>query len=403
MPNAGFATRRILNVLLRRFHERNPGIRVKTCVFPWSTVWDRLMAVLKQGHSPLSPDVIQIGSTWTSTLAYLGALQDLTPYGDRMDPGDFFPTIFNSCRQPETGKLHAVPWFMDVRVLYYRRDILRSLGVKTEELQTWSSFQRVCRWVTRSQKKKKNFHTLALSGQKEQVRLQDLAPWIWSAGGRFFTDDEKRAAFHQESALEGIHFFFSLMAEGCIPLLGRDRFASGDFFNGQAVFQFSGAWPLESHFKKGAALYHRGVAENFGVVPFPQGPAGHFTYLGGSHLAVSSGSRHPEESRELLRFLTSREAQLPHARAIGRLPCRQSEIQGLFMRTPEVGRVFQESLGHARMLPQVPALGTLERLFMRCTSDIVKMIVDRRFSRGRLHGRLCQAAQETNYLPSLYA
>jgi multiple sugar transport system substrate-binding protein len=378
MPNAGFETRRIVQSLLNRFHKANPHIRVKVWVFPWPVAWDRLMTVLKDSGGPLYPDVIQIGSSWTCTLAFLGALRELTQKMGEIDRDNFIPTVFESCYLPHTRKLFAVPWFMDLRMLYYRKDALRAFDLEPEDLETWDSFRRVCRAVTRGRKKHKNLHTLATSGQRGEVLIHDLAPWIWGAGGNFLTNDEGHATFHREDAAEGLRFFFSLMEDGCIPLLGRDRFSSGNFFTGHSVFQFSGAWPLSTVFRKDHPAYQPEVAENFDVAPFPLGPAGRFTYL------------------------SSPESQVLHARAIGMLPCRQAEMPGLFARHPAIGRLFLESLTYARILPQVPTLGTLERLFSRCSADIIRMIIDRSYTPAKLQSALDAAAQETNFILSLY-
>ncbi|HRY29923.1 MAG TPA: extracellular solute-binding protein [Elusimicrobiota bacterium] len=401
MPNAGFETRHILRHLLDRFHKTHPNIRVTPEVFPWSVAWDRLMNVIKDGRGPLCPDVFQIGSTWTCTLAFLGALRELTPRLGEIDRDNFIPTVFESCYLPHTRKLYALPWFIDLRVLYYRRDVLRAAGLGPEALETWDSFRRSCRLLSKKYRRK-NLYTLALSLQKGEVLIHDLAPWIWGAGGSFLTADEKHASFHREDSLEGLRCFFSLMEDGSIPLFGRDRFSSGNFFSGHAAFQFSGAWPLNSAFKKGHPLYQPEVAENFGAVPFPLGPAGRFTFLGGSHLAVSAMSRHPEESWSLVRFLSTPEAQLNHARAVGTLPCRASEIPELFGEYPDIGRVFLESLTYARILPQIPTLGTVERVFSRCAMDVVKMIVDKGCTPAKLQNRMADAALETNYILSLY-
>jgi multiple sugar transport system substrate-binding protein len=402
MPNAGFETRRVLQSLLGRFQRLHPHIRVRVEVFPWSVVWDRLMTVLKGSGGAHAPDVLQIGSSWTCTLAFLGALRDLTPRLAEIDRDNFIPTVFESCHLPHTRKLFAVPWFMDLRVLYYRKDILKSCGLGAGDLETWDTFRRACHVVRRARRRHRNLFPLAMSGQKGEVLLHDLAPWVWGGGGNFFTNDERHASFHREDSLEGLRFFFSLMEDGCIPLLGRDRFSSGTFFSGHAALQFSGAWPIDNVLRPGHPLYQRDVAEHFEAAPFPLGPAGRFTYLGGSHLAVSALTRYPEESWTLTRYLCSAESQLLHARAVGMLPCRQSELPGLFTRHPQVGRVFLESLTYARILPQVPTLGTFERVFQRCTSDIIKSIVDKQLTPARLQNALEDAAQETNYILSLY-
>jgi multiple sugar transport system substrate-binding protein len=397
MPNAGFQTRRLLNRLLEPFHRSHPHIQVKVWVFPWSVAWDRLMTVLKHSHWPVVPDVIQIGSTWTCTLAFLGTLKELTTGMSDIDRDNFIPTVFESCYLPRSRKLFAVPWFMDLRVLYYRRDILKSVKAGPEDLDTWDSFRRVCQAVKRARSRHRK-HILAMSGQKGEVLIHDLAPWIWGAGGNFLTPDERQAAFQREDSAEGLKYFFSLMADGYIPLLGRDRFSSGNFFSGHAMFQLSGYWPFHDPKRDGVPPE---VAKNFGVAPFPLGPAGRFTYLGGSHLAISTQTRYPEESWALLRYLSLPETQKQHAQAIGMLPCRPTELPELFSRHPQAGDVFLESLTYARLLPQVPLLGTLERMFVRVTSNLVKKIVEKDYTPMKLQSVLSEAAQEADYLVSL--
>jgi len=85
MPNAGFDTQRIMQKELAHFRRENPGYDVKLTVHPWHFAWDRLIAVAKHKDYFEPPDVVQIGGTWNTTLAALGALSDLTDYLDDIE------------------------------------------------------------------------------------------------------------------------------------------------------------------------------------------------------------------------------------------------------------------------------------------------------------------------------
>lgn len=80
-----------------------------------------------------APDVIEIGMTWTSRLAYEGLILDITKYvGERVHgPAVFFPRLLNTCRSGSNGERYtAVPFVADVRVLFYNDDILADFLAK---------------------------------------------------------------------------------------------------------------------------------------------------------------------------------------------------------------------------------------------------------------------------------
>src|SRR5438067_6619948 len=66
MPNAGFATRGILQEYIREFEAARPHIRVHLNVHPWSLAWSRVMDVVKGRNTRSVPDVFQVGTTWVT-------------------------------------------------------------------------------------------------------------------------------------------------------------------------------------------------------------------------------------------------------------------------------------------------------------------------------------------------
>src|SRR5690242_471880 len=95
MPNAGFDTQRVMERELALFHKENPDYEVRLTVIPWFFAWDRLIAAAKRLVTQDPPDVIQIGGTWTTTLAALGALTELTDYLDEVERTDIIRPLWN--------------------------------------------------------------------------------------------------------------------------------------------------------------------------------------------------------------------------------------------------------------------------------------------------------------------
>jgi len=402
MPNAGFETKRILQREMAQFHKQNPGYDVRLTVHPWHYAWDRLIAVAKHKDYTDPPDVIQIGGTWTTTLAALGALSDITDFIDDADRADFVRPAWNYCYEPTRTKAYSLPWFMDARVLYYRHDLLQKIGMTPEGIGTWKGFREACERLHNSQLGKKYF-ALPLAGQKEGILIHDLAPWVWGAGGNFLSEDRHKAQFQDSLSLKGVDFYFRMMVDRLVPLMGRDRLVTGDFFSGQFAFQVSGVWPVNTLLNPKYPYYQADVARNYGITPFPAGPAGQVTYLGGSNLGIVSTSQHPHAAWKLIKFLTGVESQVRHSKQIGMLPSRYTALEELLRHAPEpVAEAFRYSLRVARTLPCAATLGTLERILGRVGQNLITAVRENRYSEKFLVEQMREASVEADYILSLY-
>src|SRR5262245_44676309 len=175
MPNAGFATRGILEKIIAEFEHVRPDVRVCLTVHPWSLAWNRVMDVVKRQNVHALPDVMQVGTTWVTTLSYLGALEKVpdAPFGSRehrvaTSIGDSSP--------------YCIPWFIDIRVLYYRRDIFDAFKLDPALLRDWAGFRRACAELKKNLTKNDRFSRivapLGIPGQKPGVLMHDLAPWV---------------------------------------------------------------------------------------------------------------------------------------------------------------------------------------------------------------------------------
>ena len=310
--------------------------------------------------------------------------------------------MWNYCYEPTRTKAHSLPWFLDARVLYYRQDILSELNLTPEDLGTWKGFREACERLHNS-KLGKRFFALPLPGQKEGILIHDLAPWIWGAGGNFLSSDRHFAQFHEAPSLKGIDFYYRMMVDHLVPLLGRDRFSTGDFFSGQFAFQVSGVWPVNSYLNPKYPYYQPDVARHYGISVFPSGPAGQVTFLGGSNLAIVSTSQHPHAAWKLIKFLTGIESQVRHSRQIGMLPSRYSALEELLASAPvRVAEVFRHSLRVARTLPCAATLGTIERIMGKTTQNLMTAVRENRYDETVLAQEMTTAAKEADYILSLY-
>lgn len=398
MPNVGYATRPILQSYIDEFERLRPEVKVKLTVLPWSLAWNRFMEVIKNRGLKSTPDVLQVGTTWVTTLSYLGALEK-APRSTTYSTGDQDAVSIGDANP------FCVPWFIDIRVLYYRRDIFDALKIDPRELDNWDGFNRVCAEIQRNLQKgrlsSKLIAPLGIPGQKPGVLMHDLAPWVWEAGGDFSSDDMREANLDQAALIRGCEFYFDLIDRGYMPIL-NSTLPQGNFFTGHYAMQFSGSWPIDSYLNPESPYSVPEVAHGFEVALLPTGPQGRFTFLGGSNLGVAAASPNKDIAWEFIQFLTEPPRLLSHARHIGALPPRLAGMAELFNRHPAAKNVFFNSFSHARRLPRLVELGSLEQILYKMGLRVLSLIRERTYSHPRLHQEILAANNEIKTLLSIH-
>lgn len=395
MPNVGFATRPLLQSYIDQYEQAHPDIKIRLTVLPWSLAWNRLMEVIKSRSAKNVPDILQVGTTWVTTLSFLGALEK----APRLSGTDQEAASIGDANP------YCIPWFVDIRALYYRRDIFHFLDIDPRLLDDWEGFKHVCSELQKGFQKgrlpSKLIAPLAIPGQKPGVLMHDLAPWVWEAGGDFCSEDMREANLSQTSLIKGCEFYFELIDKGYMPILSS-ALPQGNFFTGHYAMQFSGSWPVDTYLNPDNPLATSEVAKGFEVALLPSGPEGRFTFLGGSNLSVSSMSSQKDAAWEFVEFMSEPGRLLSHARSIGALPPRLAGMSELFTRHPAAKNIFFNSFGHARRLPKLVELGSVEQIVYKMGLRVLSLIRDKTYSHEKLHHEIGSANSEINTLLSIH-
>ncbi len=358
LPDHGSKTASNARGHLREFIRMHPEIKVEVAVKTASSLWKQLFLILKRPQEVPAPDLIEIPAPWGSTLEQLGMLEG-----------------------------PSVPWWTEIGVLYYRKDLLRRHGLDpAEALASIGGLMETCRRLARVGGR---CLPIANGNSRDFVSMEDVAPWVWSRGGDFFSRDGSRALFHREEAFYGIHEYLQLLDQGWMPLLGKNGLVPVSLFEGGSFLQFHGRLPPRCPFPLGAVV-------------FPRGDGGRRGTLSARHLAVPRASALGPESSELLRYLTRPSQAERYAASVGGFPCRQEQQEASFQGAgEELGGVFREAKAHARALPEVPFLGTLEKVFDRSMENLIRTILQRSYCESVLRQELIYAAAEMDYVLSL--
>ena len=248
-------------------------------------------------------DVMMLDVIWVPEFARAGWLMDLSPHVAPGEMSAFFPSTVRAATWDD--RLWALPWNMNVGLLYYRADLLARHGI--EPPATWDALVAAVGRIRAAEGDARLAGYLWQGKQYEGLMVNALESF-WAAG----TDvrGERGAAFPDpERAAEALAFLRRLIERGISPpwvTAADEELTRRSFGDGHAIFLRNWPYVLDLVEAPGSAVRGR-----VGIAPLPgrtPGTAGRGS-TGGSHLGVARGTRHPEAAVALARFLTSERAQ----------------------------------------------------------------------------------------------
>ena len=332
----------LLRRQLGRFMRAHPDIRVEIRSTPDAADQRHQLYVQWLNARVGEPDILQLDVIWTPEFAAAGWILPLSlPPGD---DADFFPATLDADRW--NGRLYAIPWFVDVGMLYWRTDLVERAPATLDELARAAA-------AARSPEVPYGF---VWQGARYEGLVTVFLEVLGAYGGRIL-DETGRVAVASEAGVGALRFLDSAIHErGFVPsdVLGwqeeQTRFA---FQNGEAVFMRN--WPYAYPLMEAAGASR--VAGRFAVAPMPAAPGGASTAaLGGSGLAINARSLHPDAARRVVEYLTRPEQMLERAEVLGQYPPRAGlyDDPRLAAALPIPPADVAGILGRARARPAIP-------------------------------------------------
>jgi multiple sugar transport system substrate-binding protein len=313
--------------------------RLEVQPLPWTAAHEKLLTGFAGGSLP---SVGQVGNSWIAELAAIGAIAPVPPKANRL-LADQFAAVIDTNRI--AGKIWGVPWYVDTRLQFYRKDMFARAGYGAPP-SGWTEWKAALHKV-KKQAGDGNYALLYPLNEYEQLTTLAL-----SAGARMLCDAGGRGAFSEPEFKAALAFYKSLFDEGLAPKVSMAQISNvwTEFARGHFSLFLSGPWTIGDLKSRLAP----GLQGDWATAPNP-GPDGIGSAApGGSSLVVFTGSAHESAAWDLVARLTASGAQLALHKATGDLPARRSvwTAAGL-MRDPAVAP-FRVQLERATALPKVP-------------------------------------------------
>ncbi|HXI21787.1 MAG TPA: ABC transporter substrate-binding protein, partial [Gemmatimonadales bacterium] len=303
----------ILHRQLARFMALHPGIRVVQRETPDAADQRHQLYVQWLNAGTSEPDLLQLDVVWTPEFAAAGWILPLDRF--HPDTAAFFPATLAADRWADT--LFAVPWFVDVGMLYWRRDLLPAPPASFTALDA----------DARHLMGQGLHYGLVYQGARYEGLVTTFLEYLEGYGGHILQG--RRVTVAEPPGVRALaEMRDQIYRLGVVPpsvLTWHEEETRFAFQNGEAAFMRN--WPYASRLMEDSTRSR--VAGRFGVAPMPAEPDGQpAATLGGAQLAINRHSRHPDSAWVVVDYLTRPEQMLERARALGQFPARRALYEG---------------------------------------------------------------------------
>jgi multiple sugar transport system substrate-binding protein len=329
--------------LTREFEASHPGVRVEVQKLPWRGAHEKMLTSVV---GEATPDLAQMGNTWIPEFAAIGALARLDEEvgaSPVVEAADYFPGVWDT--NVVDGHVYGVPWYVDTRLLFYRRDLLAKAGFDHPP-KTWSEWMDMMIAIRRQSggtrygallPLNEYEQLLVLALQQEETLLRDGDRW-----GNFRSAGFRRA----------LGFYVDIFQKDLAPRVTNMQVSNvwHEFGRGWFSFYITGPWQI-GEFKRRLPPELQG-SWTTAPLPGPDGPGA--SMAGGATLVVFADSPRRQVAWQLIEYLSRPDVQRRFYTMTGNLPPRRTTWKGAPLDGDELAAAFRDQLERVEPTPKVP-------------------------------------------------
>lgn len=334
-----------VRALIPEFERQNPGIRVRVQMIPWTAAHEKLLTAFA-GNS--MADICQLGNTWIPEFALLRAIEPLDGWikdSKSIRPENYFPGIWETNKVESV--LYGIPWYVDTRALYYRADVLQSVGYSVAP-RTWDEWLDVSMKIKKRHPNKKRYAMLLPTNEWAPPVILGLQKGSGLLKENDTKGDFSGAAFR--SAFEFYMKFFDrdLAPTGNTQVTNIYQGIAEEFF----VMYISGPWNIGEFRRR----LPDSLQDKWMTAPLPTADSlfPGSSLAGGSSLVLFKASEKKKETWKFIEYLSDPSTQMIFHRLTGDLPARREAWLDTTLRNNKYARAFHTQLERVNPTPKVP-------------------------------------------------
>jgi multiple sugar transport system substrate-binding protein len=318
----------------------------------------------------LPPDLANGNSQWVGEWTGINEVQPL----DDLLPKDFLANFAPSGIKAFTlgGNLMALPYFLDPRALYYRRDLFDKAGLQAPK--TWDD-------VIAAATKLHNPPNTFGFGMTFSRKSDDMDYWWYAwlgangAGANLslWTSDG-HSRMNTPEAIQATQFLVDLnqkykVCNTDIATAGRDEDLQPLFYAGKLAMLETGSW-FPTLLKKNAPDIQ------YGLAPLPVAKAGmtSVTAFWPDAVMMFKKSQHQKEAATLLQYMYSKENRLLFAKQRGVIPERIDVGQDPAYAVSDTEKLFVAALATAYNAYETPRPDTIYKCYTEFETQVGRAV-----------------------------
>ncbi|MCD9020711.1 ABC transporter substrate-binding protein [Cohnella silvisoli] len=351
--------------LIKTFEEKNPNVTVKMEVIPYGDYETKIRTALAAG-SP--PDIIGLDGPTLAAYAHQDAVIPLDKYMD-MDGNkeDIAAPVLESLTYK--GKIYAAP-LNDASIgMFYNKKLFEKNGIELpskdpQQAWTWDQVLKAAQKINDPANKIYGIDPGWGLGEGEGSTFVKL-PFIWQAGGEILSPDgtQVKGFLDSPESKKGLAFFSSLYNEYKVA---AKELPPEAFETGKLGIIVNGPWAIS-----GFATSHPEfkLGEDWDIAPLWK-DAKQVTPNGSWNMAITKGSKHPDEAWMFVNWVTGVEGAKVWYQETKNLPARLSTASAFPELSEYPMNIFvEQSSKFAHPRPVTPAYPVV-------TSSISKLFAD---------------------------
>jgi ABC-type glycerol-3-phosphate transport system substrate-binding protein len=347
--NGGDTPAEMREWLIATFEEQNPGSTLTIEEQAWDGLVERLTTSLASPTE--SPDVVEIGNTQAPTFTNVGAFLPLTDAQlAELGGNDLLPGFVEA--GTANGVVSAVPLYAGSKVVFYRTDLFEAADLEVPA--TLDEFVAAAEALTEASDDP-NFSGFYFPG----ADWRNAVAFVWDAGGDLAVQegDQWVGDLSSPESMAGLEVVERLFAQSNAAKDGDEAEAWIPWCADEVGMLSAPGWAYWVIQDPDAGCPETDAAENLGVFALPGSNGAAPVLLGGSNIAISAQSQHPELAYELLKLILSDEFQTQYAEA-GLTPAKLSLTSA--MEDNERNAAAIEAAATAKLTPPAEKWATVE-------------------------------------------
>lgn len=331
--------------LVPEFEKQNPGIKIKVQQIPWTAAQEKLVTAFASDNTP---DACQLGNTWIPQFAALNAIIPLDEYirtSDQINDDKYFKGIWET--NVLDKKVFGIPWYVDTRVMFYRKDVFEKAGYKNPP-KTWAELYDLSKKIK------------ALYPGKEKYAIylptNEWAPFVMfgmEAGSFLLKDENTQGDFSGKQFNEAFKFLTDFHKQYLAPIgISQVTNVYQAFAEEYFSIYISGPWNIPE-FKK----WMKGnLADKWMTAPM-SGYANEYpgvSLAGGSSLVIFKDSKYKKEVWKFFEYLSQPKTQLEFYKLLNNLPANKEAWQDSLLKNDPYMQAFYLQFMNVRATPKIP-------------------------------------------------